>query len=275
MSRIVDTEGGWKAFYEHVARAPIAAKTAPGSWHEWYDRAWSPPGTGGKESDVATRKRRPTGDAGAYANASCHRWFLDGADRTSSPIVGRTVRSCRAYDRAHDADGEYVDLTLPRPRRTPPPDRRGHRPYPRPAPRRLRRHLGPRLPDVHADRRRGPRRRRRRDRRPARRRLHHDGGPRPGHHAHRHRAEGEPGRRTAVVRDPGRPPTGAHRLVNRHSGLVPGLSAHSGRLAGTAPARTCSDPGGSAVGRGRTAAEQTPALTPDGDNSGPPPGSRA
>ncbi|GLX52729.1 hypothetical protein Shyhy01_56790 [Streptomyces hygroscopicus subsp. hygroscopicus] len=143
MSRIVDTEGGWKAFYEHVARAPIAAKTAPGSWHEWYDRAWSPPGTGGKESDVATRKRRPTGDAGAYANASCHRWFLDGADRTSSPIVGRTVRSCRAYDRTHDADGGYVDLTLPRPRRTPPPDRRGHRPYPRPAPRRLRRRRGP------------------------------------------------------------------------------------------------------------------------------------
>lgn len=30
-SRIVDKKGGWKAFYEHVARAPIAQRMAPGS----------------------------------------------------------------------------------------------------------------------------------------------------------------------------------------------------------------------------------------------------
>lgn len=86
---------------------------------------------------------------------------------------------------------------------------------------------GPCLPGGHVDRRRsrrpatGAHRRGRRDRRPARRRPHHDGGPRPGHHAHRHRAEGEPGRRTAVVRTPDVSPIGAHRLVNRHSGLAP------------------------------------------------------
>ena len=51
-SRAVDKNGGWKAFYEHVARAPIADKMAPGSWQKWYDGSWSQPGTGGKESNM-------------------------------------------------------------------------------------------------------------------------------------------------------------------------------------------------------------------------------
>ncbi|WP_435172288.1 RICIN domain-containing protein [Actinacidiphila sp. bgisy145] len=51
-SRAVDKNGGWKAFYEHVARAPIAAKMAPDSWQKWYDGSWSQPGTGGKESNI-------------------------------------------------------------------------------------------------------------------------------------------------------------------------------------------------------------------------------
>ncbi|WP_307820324.1 RICIN domain-containing protein [Streptomyces sp. MC1] len=51
-SRIVDKSGGWKAFHEHVARAPIAAKMAPGSWRKWYDGAWTQPGTGGRESNI-------------------------------------------------------------------------------------------------------------------------------------------------------------------------------------------------------------------------------
>ncbi|MFJ9864169.1 RICIN domain-containing protein [Streptomyces sp. NPDC101165] len=51
-SRIVDKKGGWKAFYEHVARAPISAKMAPGSWRKWYDGSWSQPGTGGRESNI-------------------------------------------------------------------------------------------------------------------------------------------------------------------------------------------------------------------------------
>ncbi|WP_329172863.1 RICIN domain-containing protein [Streptomyces sp. NBC_01477] len=51
-SRVVDKNGGWKAFYEHVARAPISGKMAPGSWQKWYDGAWSQPGAGGKESNL-------------------------------------------------------------------------------------------------------------------------------------------------------------------------------------------------------------------------------
>lgn len=51
-SRIVDKKGSWKAFHAHVARAPISAKMAPGSWQKWYDGAWSQPGVGGKESNM-------------------------------------------------------------------------------------------------------------------------------------------------------------------------------------------------------------------------------
>ncbi|MFC9330716.1 RICIN domain-containing protein [Kitasatospora sp. NPDC057015] len=55
-SRIVEKSGGWKAFHEHVARAPISAKMAPDSWQKWYDGAWSQPGVGGRESNMV-----PTG----------------------------------------------------------------------------------------------------------------------------------------------------------------------------------------------------------------------
>ncbi len=51
-SRILDKNGGWTAFYEHVARAPIAAKMAPGSWQKWYNGSWTQPGTGGLESNI-------------------------------------------------------------------------------------------------------------------------------------------------------------------------------------------------------------------------------
>ncbi len=51
-SRIVEKNGGWKAFHAHVARAPISAKMAPGSWRKWYDGAWTEPGVGGRESNM-------------------------------------------------------------------------------------------------------------------------------------------------------------------------------------------------------------------------------
>ncbi|WP_307813309.1 RICIN domain-containing protein [Streptomyces sp. N35] len=45
--------GGWTdASRGHVARAPMSAKMAPGSWQKWYDGAWSQPGVGGKESNM-------------------------------------------------------------------------------------------------------------------------------------------------------------------------------------------------------------------------------
>ncbi|MFI5972397.1 RICIN domain-containing protein [Streptomyces sp. NPDC051452] len=67
-SRIIDKNGGWKAFYEHVARAPISAKMAPGSWRKWYDGAWSQPGKGGRESDIVpVDAGHPTGYTPAAA----------------------------------------------------------------------------------------------------------------------------------------------------------------------------------------------------------------
>ncbi|MFC9331030.1 RICIN domain-containing protein [Kitasatospora sp. NPDC057015] len=51
-SRILNKGGGWEAFHEHVARAPISSKMAPGSWQKWYNGAWSQPGVGGRESNM-------------------------------------------------------------------------------------------------------------------------------------------------------------------------------------------------------------------------------
>ncbi|TWE09270.1 discoidin domain-containing protein [Rudaeicoccus suwonensis] len=51
-SRVVDKQGGWVAFYEHVARAPISGKMATGTWRKYYDGSWSQPGIGGKESNL-------------------------------------------------------------------------------------------------------------------------------------------------------------------------------------------------------------------------------
>ena len=51
-SRVVNKTGGWVAFYEHVARAPISGKMATGTWQKWYDGAWTQPGISGKESNM-------------------------------------------------------------------------------------------------------------------------------------------------------------------------------------------------------------------------------
>ncbi|MFI1809113.1 RICIN domain-containing protein [Streptomyces sp. NPDC020422] len=51
-SRIVDKNGSWRTFYGHVARAPISAKMARGSWQKWYGGAWTQPGVGGRESTM-------------------------------------------------------------------------------------------------------------------------------------------------------------------------------------------------------------------------------
>ncbi|WP_198045474.1 RICIN domain-containing protein [Kitasatospora mediocidica] len=67
-SRVIDKSGGWKAFYEHAARAPIASKMAPGSWQKWYNGAWSQPGQGGLESNmVPVDSSHPTGYTPASA----------------------------------------------------------------------------------------------------------------------------------------------------------------------------------------------------------------
>ncbi|GAB1332800.1 RICIN domain-containing protein [Streptomyces sennicomposti] len=51
-SRLIDKNGGWKAFYSHVARAPLSGRMATGTWQKWYGGSWSQPGVGGRESNM-------------------------------------------------------------------------------------------------------------------------------------------------------------------------------------------------------------------------------
>jgi hypothetical protein len=357
-SRIVDKNGSWKAFYEHVARAPISAKMAPGSWRKWYDGAWTQPGTGGRESNIvpvdaghptgytpasaeydpagtgttaeqiAAGKTPPTsplfvmniaydaylglyigepqavdqsggspqylyatddlttqrwhliGDTGAYTNASWYRWFLDGANRTSSTIVGKTFRSYCSFGCSHDASGEYVDITVgsSTPATAPMDTGRRYR-IASGAGRYLAQTSGGSTTTSTA--RPGSSGRASWSFTPT-----GDGaftltntasgrllgvsstgtagrawGARPTVTAAR---AGGPtvGQQWFVI--PNASHDGTYRLVNRYSGLVLGLSAASGRLAETTPPRNWTDRSGSFVGAGRTATEQTLTLAPTG-----------
>ncbi|BEJ04396.1 hypothetical protein CcaverHIS641_0202130 [Cutaneotrichosporon cavernicola] len=51
-SRIVNKGRSWVAFHEHVARAPMSGKMAPGTWNKYYAGSWNEPGLGGKESNL-------------------------------------------------------------------------------------------------------------------------------------------------------------------------------------------------------------------------------
>ncbi|CAK9782879.1 hypothetical protein CC85DRAFT_282331 [Cutaneotrichosporon oleaginosum] len=51
-SRIVNKGGSWVAFHEHVARAPMWGKMAPGTWRKYYAGTWTEPGLGGRESNL-------------------------------------------------------------------------------------------------------------------------------------------------------------------------------------------------------------------------------
>ncbi|MFF2042779.1 RICIN domain-containing protein [Kitasatospora sp. NPDC058170] len=62
--------------------------------------------------DLSTQKWSLIGDTGGYTNNSWYRWFLDGANRTGSTIVGRTFRSYCAFECSNGSSGEYVDITL-------------------------------------------------------------------------------------------------------------------------------------------------------------------
>ncbi|MQY07873.1 RICIN domain-containing protein [Actinomadura macrotermitis] len=359
-SRIVEKGGGWKAFHEHVARAPISAKMAPGSWRKWYGGSWSEAGVGGRESnmvpvgstsatgytpvsgeydpansgtvsqqvaagkmpptsplfvmdvtynaylglyigepqavnqdgtepqhfyatdDLATQKWFEIGTTGSgYTTASWYRWFLDGVNKTNSGIVGKSFRSYCSFGCSGGSSGEYVNVTIGS--SAPAAPVTSGRAY------RITGGGGRVLAQV-------------------------SGGSGTtslaaatgsdleswiftanGDGSYRVANAGT-GRllgvdsTTAAGRAWGAKPTvtaagtggptagqqwfvvpgaaGTHRLVNRYSGLVIGLSAASGRLAETTPARSWTDATGGGVGGGRTAAEQTLTLTPVGTAPG-------
>ncbi|HEY3479100.1 MAG TPA: RICIN domain-containing protein, partial [Streptomyces sp.] len=63
-------------------------------------------------------------------------------------------------------------------------------------------------------------------------------------------------------------PDGTYKLVNRYSGLVIGMSATTGRLSETTPARSWTNSTGNSVGGTRSAAEQRLTMTAVGTSSG-------
>ncbi|MYV98746.1 RICIN domain-containing protein [Streptomyces sp. SID3343] len=366
-SRVVDKNGGWKAFYAHVARAPISGKMATGTWQKWYDGAWSQPGVGGKESNavpvdatnstgytptskeynpantgtvtqqvaagtapptsplfvmditynaylglyigqpqavdqsgnapqqfyatdnLATQKWTLIGDTGSYHTASWYRWFLDGANKTGSTVVGKNFRSYCSFGCSGGSSSEYVNIDIgsSAPAASPFDPAKTYR-------------IGSGNNRVLAQVSGGS----------STTSLAASTGSNLD--AWSFAANGDGSYRITNVatggllgvpttpaagRAWGTAPTvtpagaggptlgaqwfvipgasaangaasGTYKLVNRYSGLVIGLSGTTGRLAETTPVRAWTDTTGSSVGAGRTAAEQTLTITAVGTGSG-------
>ncbi|GIG61535.1 hypothetical protein Lfu02_59070 [Longispora fulva] len=62
--------------------------------------------------DLSTQKWYLLGDTGSYKSASWYRWFLDGANTTSSTIVGKSFRSYCSFGCSNDTSGEYTNVTI-------------------------------------------------------------------------------------------------------------------------------------------------------------------
>ncbi|MFD9124026.1 RICIN domain-containing protein [Kitasatospora sp. NPDC059571] len=238
--------------------------------------------------DLATQRWRPAGDSGSYTSGSWYRWFLDGASRTGSAVVGRTFRSYCSIACA-SSDGEFADITVDSsapgaapfdPARTYRISSGGGRVLARAAAgsaatTSLAAATGSALESwVFA-------------------------GNGDGSYRIVSAADGQllgvdstrtAGRAWAAAPTVGAPgaggptvgqqwfvvpavsasgaPTGAHRLVNRYSGLVIGMSGEAGRTAETTPLRSWTNTTGSTVGGTRSAAEQTLTVTATGTVGG-------
>ncbi|MFI0720687.1 RICIN domain-containing protein [Streptomyces sp. NPDC021224] len=372
-SRVVDKNGGWKAFYEHVARAPIAGKMATGTWQKWYDGHWTEPGVGGRESNMvpvaspgdtgytppakeyrpdtpgttgqqiaagtapptsplfvmditydaylglyigepqavdqsgnapqqfyatdnlATQKWTLLGDSGSYRTASWYRWFLDSATRTGTAVVGKDFRSYCSFGCSGGASGQYVNLTIgaAAPAASPFDPATAYR-ITSGAGGVLAQGAGTSATVSLAAGAQSPAG------------TWFFGADGDGSYRVTNAATGQLlgvpatpsggrawGSAPVVTPAPaGGPttaqqwfvlpgtspgdgaPTGTYRLVNRYSGLVIGLSAPGVRQPETTPVRAWSDTGGSPVGGGRTAAEQTLTVTAAGTAPAPLDGTR-
>ncbi|MFD3946144.1 RICIN domain-containing protein [Streptomyces sp. NPDC058579] len=238
--------------------------------------------------DLSKQQWRLIGDTGSHTNASWYRWFLDSTSRTSSAIVGKSFRSYCSFGCSGGSSSEYVNVSIGTSAPAAPVD-----------PTRTHRILsggGRVLAQVSGGSATTS------TAAPTGAALESwtftplgDGAYRIANGANGgllgvdstvtgSRAWGT--RPTVTAVGAGGPsvgqqwfvipgttatgaPTGAYRLVNRHSGLVIGMSADSARPAETTPGRSWTDTSGSGVGGARTAAEQTLTLTPVGEAPGP------
>ncbi|MFG2640316.1 RICIN domain-containing protein [Streptomyces sp. NPDC048370] len=237
--------------------------------------------------DLSKQKWRLIGDTGSHTNASWYRWFLDSTNRTSSAIVGKNFRSYCSFGCSGGSSSEYVNVSIGTSAPAAPVDpSRTHR-IASGGGRVLAQVSGGSATTSLAA--------------PTGAALESWTFTPLGDGAYRI-ANGATGgllgvdsavtgsrawgtRPTVTAVGAGGPsvgqqwfvvpgttatgtPTGAYRLVNRHSGLVIGMSAVAGRPAETTPGRSWTDTSGSGVGGARTAAEQTLTLTPVGEAPG-------
>lgn len=352
-SRIVDKGGSWRAFYANVARAPISAKMATGSWQKWYDGSWSQPGVGGRQSnlvpvtsanptgytppdkeynpantgtasqqiaagkmpptsplfvmnitynaylglyigtpqavdqsgnapqeiyvtdDLATAKWYLIGNTGNYRTASWYRWFLDGAGKTSSNIVGKTFRSYCSIACSGGSSGEYVNTTIESTAPAAPPADPAKTYRVGSGSGRILAQLSGSTATTSLAAATG-----------SNLEAWTFTGNGDGSYRITNPATGQAlgvstttaarawgtkptvtstpsvGQQWFIVKATGS--TGNYRLVNRHSGLVLGMSANTGRLTETTPSRFWTNTTGNPVGGNRTAGEQTLTFTPVG-----------
>ncbi|MFL9678450.1 RICIN domain-containing protein [Streptomyces sp. KL110A] len=232
-------------------------------------------------TDLTTQKWFRLGDTGTYRTASWYRWFLDSASRTGSGIVGKDFRAYCSFGCSGGASGEYVNLSIGTNEPAAPVDT--GRAYRIAAAGRVLAQVSGGSATTSTAAATGSA-------------LEHwtftakgDGSYRIANAATggllgvasggaATRAWGTKPMVTAAASGTGQDwwvvrgasaadnaPTGTVKLVNRHSGLVLGLSAAPARPAETTPARSWTDTTGSPVGAGRTAAEQALTLTPVGD----------
>ncbi|WP_412543379.1 RICIN domain-containing protein [Longispora sp. K20-0274] len=226
--------------------------------------------------DLATQKWYLMGDTGSYQSNSWYRWFLDGVNKTSSTIVGKTFRSYCSIECA-SSGGEYVNMTItPSVAPVPPVDTSRTYTIGNGGGRLLAQVSGSSATtSVSAGTGSA---------------LESWSFTALGDGAYRitnvstGQALGVDASSTAT-RAWGTKPTATalsgvgqqwfvvragttFRLVNRYSGLVLGLSSDSTRLSETTPQRSWTNTTGNAVGGTRTAAEQTLALTPVGTTGG-------
>ncbi|WP_327308581.1 RICIN domain-containing protein [Streptomyces sp. NBC_01298] len=230
--------------------------------------------------NLATQKWRLAGDSGTYRTGSWYRWVLDSVNKTGSTVVGKTFRSYCSFFCSGGADGEYYDTVIDTnaPAAVVDPGKSYT----------IAGGTGRHLAQVQGSTATTS------SPAPGTSALSRwiftpngDGSYRIANASTRQLlgvdSKANAGRawaaKPSVTKAPrsgpsvgqqwfvipnftadGRP-TGTHRLVNRYSGLVIGLSEVSGRLAETTPTRAWTDTTGNPVGGARTSAEQTLTLT--------------
>ncbi|MFF1819571.1 RICIN domain-containing protein [Kribbella sp. NPDC058245] len=62
--------------------------------------------------DLTSQRWYPIGDTGNYTTASWYRWFVDSGNKTNSTIIGKDFRTYCSFGCSGGKSGEYVNLTI-------------------------------------------------------------------------------------------------------------------------------------------------------------------